>query len=200
MPKTPVNRFQNPYESPTDVSHATMFFVVILLLVGVAAILYYGNSGLFASAPITTTSGPRRELTPRPATATPPPAPLTNATPVPLATPTFAPPGTTSAINPAAATPTAAANATPTPGPTVTPAAPTPTPIRTLFRIANTGGDGVYLRRTPHMADRLVAWPDNTILQAVGERVQSEGMTWEKVRDPQGNVGWVPVQWIVPLQ
>jgi hypothetical protein len=61
--------------------------------------------------------------------------------------------------------------------------------------IGNTGGEGAYLRRTPHDADKLKAWPDGTVLIVVAEDVQSEGHTWKHVRDPDGNVGYVPAEY-----
>src|SRR5205085_3422733 len=90
---------------------------------------------------------------------------------------------------PAAATvaAVAAANAQPavvptatlwTPPPTATPAPVTPTPpgtpqptVVSHLRIGNTSGDGVYIRRTPNLADRILPWPDNTLLEYLGEQV-----------------------------
>jgi hypothetical protein len=66
--------------------------------------------------------------------------------------------------------------------------------------VANTGGEGVYLRRTPRLDDRLVAWPDNTRLQDLGEQATGDGLSWRKVRDPRGNVGYVPTQWLAASQ
>jgi len=65
------------------------------------------------------------------------------------------------------------------------------------IRVGNTGGMGVYIRRTPHFEDRLIAWPDNTIMQATGRTTESEGRNWTEVRDPAGNVGWVPAEYLV---
>lgn len=64
--------------------------------------------------------------------------------------------------------------------------------------VANTGGEGVYLRRTPRLDDRLVAWPDKTTMQDLGEEANGDGLTWRKVRDPAGNVGYVPTKWLAP--
>jgi hypothetical protein len=91
-----------------------------------------------------------------------------------------------------------AAPAAPAPAPS--PAAePTPAPEPTVsgqFRVANTGGDGVYIRRSPNVSDRIVAWPDNTIMDDLGEQVTGDGMTWHKVRDPRGTIGYIPSQWL----
>ena len=64
------------------------------------------------------------------------------------------------------------------------------------YRVANTGGEGVFLRRTPTLADRLVAWPDGTRLQSLGEAATGDGVEWQKVRDPRGNVGYVPTRYL----
>ena len=84
--------------------------------------------------------------------------------------------------------------------PTPTPVAPTATATAPVQRVkvGNTGGEGVALRRTPHMNDRLLALPDNTILEIIGPDETSEGINWKHVRDPRGNVGYVPAQYTVP--
>lgn len=78
---------------------------------------------------------------------------------------------------------------------------PTPTALaepRTVV-VGNTGGIGVYIRRTPRMEDKLVAWPDGTVLEVVGDDAHAEGRLWKKVRDPRGNVGWVPAEFTVEV-
>ncbi|HEY8478133.1 MAG TPA: hypothetical protein VIN09_14830, partial [Chloroflexota bacterium] len=91
--------------------------------------------------------------------------------------------------------------------PEATPAAqptPAPTPAAAQeqrpqrVRVANTDRAGVYLRRTPNLNDRLRAWPDNTILVVVGEDREENGLRWKHVRDPAGNVGWVPARYTAP--
>ena len=101
-------------------------------------------------------------------------------------------------------TPTATVAST-TPSPTASPAvvaSPSPpklTPPATViyYSVGNTDGDGVYIRRAPRMEDRIAVWPDGTPMQWLGETVQSEGRNWEKVKDPAGNVGWVPSEFLV---
>jgi hypothetical protein len=63
--------------------------------------------------------------------------------------------------------------------------------------VGNTGGDGVYLRRTPRLNDRLIAWPDETRLQLLGAEADGDGQHWLQVRDPKNNVGWVPAQFVI---
>ncbi|HEY3107518.1 MAG TPA: SH3 domain-containing protein [Chloroflexota bacterium] len=76
------------------------------------------------------------------------------------------------------------------------PGALTATVRAVAYRVANTGGEGVFLRRTPNLADRLVAWPDGTRLQSLGEAAIGDGVEWQKVRDPRGNVGYVPTRYL----
>jgi hypothetical protein len=117
---------------------------------------------------------------------------LSSLTPKQLPTPTAAPTITPPA--PATVAPTATTRVS-TPTPT---AAPTPGPSRLV--VANTGGDGVFIRKSPSLGDRLHAWPDDTPMQVVGEDRQVGGGIWRNVRDPAGNVGWVPAQYLAPEQ
>jgi hypothetical protein len=99
---------------------------------------------------------------------------------------------------PAPATPSAVTSPTPVPSP---PPTATATPVGpAAFRVGNTGGDGAFIRRAPGLgADaRLRAWADGTRLVALGERVTAEGHTWEKVRDPEGTVGYVASDFLTP--
>jgi hypothetical protein len=66
------------------------------------------------------------------------------------------------------------------------------------IRIGHTGGVGAFVRRTPRLADRLVAWPDATVLEALGETAEGDGLLWIKVRDPGGNLGWIPAAYVLP--
>lgn len=101
------------------------------------------------------------------------------------------------------ATPTPAAKAgtgevaaTEPPAATATPAA-TPTPAREIRKVGNTGGIGVYLRRTPSVNDRIRAWLDGSEMTLLGEETDAAGFHWIKVRDPAGNEGWIPQQYLV---
>jgi hypothetical protein len=70
-------------------------------------------------------------------------------------------------------------------------------PIGAFFRVANTDGSGAFLRRTPRLVDRLVAWPDATLLESLGEAAEGDELAWLKVRDPGGNVGCIPARYAV---
>lgn len=94
-------------------------------------------------------------------------------------------------------------------GPTVEPTAPpataTPEPTPTVasaqaYVIGNTGGDGAWLRRTPRINDYLIAWPDNTLMVTAGPDVEAEGRLWRHVTDPRGNRGYIPAEWLIPVE
>lgn len=103
-------------------------------------------------------------------------------------------------------------NPTPAPTPTSLPPTPTEAPISTpvlatatplppqRLIVANTGGDGVYLRRDPNRStaasNRVRLWPDGTVLTPTGESTHADEWDWYKVKDPAGNVGWVPKQYV----
>jgi uncharacterized protein YgiM (DUF1202 family) len=63
--------------------------------------------------------------------------------------------------------------------------------------VGNTDGDGVFLRRTPSLNDRLTAYVDGTELVAIGADVTAEGELWHHVRAPDGQTGYVPAKYTV---
>jgi hypothetical protein len=95
-----------------------------------------------------------------------------------------------------AVTTTAAPAASPSPAEK----APGQSAAGVYVEVGNTDGEGVYLRRTPSMADRLVAWPDGTRLEVIGPDVENEGRKWKRVRDPSRQEGYVPEQYTVPAR
>ena len=149
-----------------------MVFLVVL------AILFYASSGLLEIAsririPVIGTRNSQR-------------AELIQTLDEPTATPVPRP-----AI--AVGSPSPAAALVPTVTPTVS-----PTPAPEMRKVGNTGGIGVYLRRTPRLTDTLVAWPEGTRLEVVGADAVGDGVRWKQVRDPCGQVGWVPAQYVTP--
>lgn len=82
----------------------------------------------------------------------------------------------------------------PTPAPQ---ASPEPQQAQTV-RIANTGGEGAYIRRTTNLDDRLRPWPDNTQLRVIGPDTSVNGTQWKQVQDPAGNQGWIPAEFTRP--
>jgi hypothetical protein len=118
------------------------------------------------------------------------------APPTPVSTavaPTTAPTVARSPVvaSPAAATATTAARSTAT--------ATAPAAADTVW-VGNTDGQGVYLRKTPVMADRLTAYPDGTALKIVGADTDGDGQHWKHVKAPDGTEGYVPAIYTVATQ
>jgi hypothetical protein len=66
--------------------------------------------------------------------------------------------------------------------------------------VGNTDGQGVFLRRTPTLADRLsLAYPDGTPLVVIGDDVDGDGHHWHHVGAPDGREGYVPVAYAVAV-
>jgi hypothetical protein len=64
--------------------------------------------------------------------------------------------------------------------------------------VAGTDGEGVFLRRTPSLDDRLQAWSDGTRLELLGPDVEHDGLRWTPIRDPCGVAGWVLTRYAAP--
>jgi len=78
---------------------------------------------------------------------------------------------------------------------TEAPAAPVAEP-QTSVRIANTDGQGAFLRRTPNLDDRMPrAWIEGTTLTVIGPDTTANGTTWKHVEAPDGSQGWIPTQY-----
>jgi hypothetical protein len=193
------SRFPDPYRSRSDASHASVFLVTLLLLGAVGYILFFGSSWIFAPVDAITggATAPVRPLTADRTPVRPPPTFGAPTTVPPLAGVVIQP--TPTATVPGA--PTAAPGATPPPAAPANPSSPVapppPPPAPSTARVGNTGGDGVYLRHTPRLTDKWAAWADNTQLTLLGAEADGDGQHWVQVRDPRGNVGWVPAQFIV---
>ena len=79
-----------------------------------------------------------------------------------------------------------------------------PIPASTSLYVANTNGDGVCVRSSPKRVpgelggkNCIKAWADGTVLDSLGQTTTSGGEDWLKVKDPEGNIGWVPYQYAV---
>lgn len=68
---------------------------------------------------------------------------------------------------------------------------PTTLPQLTKYVIANTDGEGAYLRRRTEVDEVIRAWPEGTEMIVVGPDVT---IVWKNVRDPDGNVGLLPAE------
>jgi hypothetical protein len=66
--------------------------------------------------------------------------------------------------------------------------------------VGNTDGQGVFVRKTPVMADRVRAFPDATPLTVVGDDVDGDGQHWKHVKTPDGLEGYVPSIYTVDAQ
>jgi hypothetical protein len=96
------------------------------------------------------------------------------------------------------ASPAAAATASPAAArPTGTTAAAAAATKPDTVWVGNTDNEGVFLRKTPSMADRLKAYPDGTPLTIVGDDVDGDGQHWRHVKAPDGTEGYVPSMYTV---
>ncbi len=168
-------RLPSRYGKSHDLGLLSIFLLTILLLVSVLAVLTVGTAWTLPELPRLQPVVPRASglfgagVSDRlPATQ----APVSSA-----------------AVDEPTATATAVP-ATPT-------TSPTPQAVR-AYVVGNTDGVGVWLRRTPRMNDYLLSWVDGTRMEVVGPDVQAEGRLWRHVRDPRGNVGYVPAEWLIP--
>lgn len=75
---------------------------------------------------------------------------------------------------------------------------PLPTRTRTWVTVANTDGEGAYLRATPQLATPLQAWAEGTTLEVVGSDTNGDGHRWKRVRDPNGQLGWIAAEFVQP--
>ncbi|GAB4276689.1 MAG: hypothetical protein Kow0080_27100 [Candidatus Promineifilaceae bacterium] len=101
-----------------------------------------------------------------------------------------------SATNTPASQPTAVSNPTNTPEPTATetPAA-TATPAQQTAVV--TSGVGVWLRAEPNTDSEQLEWVlEGTVLVVLEGEAKSDDYTWQQVRTPQGNEGWVATEFI----
>ena len=77
---------------------------------------------------------------------------------------------------------------------------PTPTALPPMAKavVTNAGQFGLRLRDGPG-GNQIDFLQDGTVLELFPEpQVKTDdGITWQKVRDPQGRVGWVSVEYIV---
>ena len=87
-------------------------------------------------------------------------------------------------------------------GPVDSPAATragTPLPTAIPLVVSGTGADGVSIRRAPGPSGEFIrAWLEGTEMTPLGERRQADGRAWTRVRDPDGNEGWVASDFLAP--
>jgi hypothetical protein len=112
--------------------------------------------------------------------------PASNAEPAPAAT-----------VAPTVARVAASAVASPSPSVASPTASPQPAARVNTVYVGNTDGQGVFVRKTPVMADRLRAYPDGTALTITGNDVDGDGQHWHQVTTPDGVEGYVPAMYTV---
>jgi len=104
--------------------------------------------------------------------------------------------------------PTATLTRTPRPAPSMTTATreaivatlmptATPTPPLATAIVVNAGEPGLRLRQAPN-GQEIDYLKDGTVLELLPEpQIKTDdGIIWQKVRDPQGRVGWVATAYI----
>jgi hypothetical protein len=67
-----------------------------------------------------------------------------------------------------------------------------------FVRVANTGGQGAYLRPEPGSNAGIVAHREGTILRISGPDIAVQGRVWRQVEDRQANRGWTPREFLLP--
>jgi len=167
---------------------ATVLIGVFLMLVIVASVLYYGAPWF----PSMMAFGPEERVVTKAKISVP-------VRSFPSAPPTYTVPTPVPALADQVIQPTPGPNLVAISVSTPTPVPPSPTPLApsvVVGHVANTGGDGVFLRHTPSLVDRWIAWPDHTSLVLLGNEADGDGQHWVQVRDPKNNIGWVPAQYV----
>jgi hypothetical protein len=102
------------------------------------------------------------------------------------------------ATSPLAVTPAVISAATPAIAPTPG-ARPTVSGVISQWVvIVNTDREGVYLRNSPNMEDKTVAFPEGTRMRVIGPDTENQGRRWKQVADASGRTGWVPAEYTAP--
>jgi uncharacterized protein YraI len=66
--------------------------------------------------------------------------------------------------------------------------------------VGATRGRGVNVRRAPGTAAVITALRDGTVIQIRGPATAADGGTWVDVVLPDGRVGWIAADYLVPYQ
>ena len=74
-----------------------------------------------------------------------------------------------------------------------------PAEAKTWVTVANTAGEGAYLRATPRLTAPLKAWAEGTLLEVAGDDASGDGYRWKRVRDPNGQLGWIAAEFVMPV-
>lgn len=87
------------------------------------------------------------------------------------------------------------------PSTTAEPPTVAPTQPSAAFVVVNTGGLGLFLRSEPNQnAATLATLPEGLRVEQIGVDVSGAGFVWRNVRTPDGQEGWVAVDFLQPAQ
>jgi hypothetical protein len=73
---------------------------------------------------------------------------------------------------------------------------PVPTLVAATVRVANTGGVGVYIRRTPNPDDKIRAYQDGSPMTIVGSDIVVGSTRWRHVLAADRTDGYVPAEYV----
>jgi hypothetical protein len=188
---TRLRQFPRLRQAPSYQNHAAVYAIALLLSAIVGTCLFFGSAQVITQTEFGTRLG---------ATARANGTVIRRSTPGVAPTPTAGTPVSFLAslpIGPTSVT-TTVATAVATTATSIFAATPSPPlPARFLLaHVGNTQGDGVFLRHTPRLSDRWIAWVDHTPLVMLGVEQDGDGQHWLQVRDPKNDVGWVPAQFV----
>ena len=171
--------------SPVDHLDRVASTVRVIPFVLILFILLFGAAAAIetytAPSDVTAATAVRPTVTPRPRPTSP------RAVETPASTQAAPVADAAAAPQPPAATPAPSA-----PAPTATPGS------KGQMKVGNTGGDGVFIRRTPNLNDKIRPWQDGTTMVVEGTPEAVNGIVWLKVRAPDGAEGYIPQQYLVP--
>src|SRR5205823_5591129 len=60
-----------------------------------------------------------------------------------------------------------------------------------------TAEEGLAIRSSPSSGELLKVWPNGTQVIWLGQEQEVDGVRWMKVRDPDGNIGWMAADRLV---
>ncbi len=67
------------------------------------------------------------------------------------------------------------------------------------FVVAGTANEGLFLRDAPSSSSTvLTTLPEGTRVEQIGDDQQADNLTWRNVRAPDGQEGWVAIDWLRP--
>jgi hypothetical protein len=111
-------------------------------------------------------------------------------------TPTAIPPPTP--VPPVPPTRTAAVKPTQPPATAAPPAVRAEPENTGWVVIANAGGQGVWIRSSPRVEDRMKEWPEGTRMEVTAPPFEQFGVIWIGVRAPDTFMGFVPYEYTRP--